>query len=327
MTLTTDDLRHALTEAADDPYLSADGSRLDDVRSRVRSIRRRRAAAAAASAAAIVVVAVAGVLGHGSPTGSPAPASSPRPSVATEPAMPALWGVRDVVGEVAGTGWQTPRTRLRWPSDATGVLVRCTGTDRAVQVDVLPPTGVVSRTTVPCQGTDEAWHAADLPPAASSIAAGTDVTVQAQLDAPEAATSFGAALLVGENLVNLSRLATPPAGYDDLGGFALSEGWFYSGVSSGGEPVATTDPHVQDSAQLLLSDRRAVHLTVHCFGAAVLELSGPDVDGPATVTCPADERAVKDLDVPLRRSDEQGLELRAHDSAPGALVEVGVSAR
>jgi hypothetical protein len=328
MILTTDDLRHALAETANDPYRPGEGSRLDDVSARVRTTRRRRAAAAtAASGIAAAAVAASFVLGHGSPRISPTPATSPRPSVITVPAMPALWGVRDVVGQVTGSGWQTPTARLEWPQGTTGVLVRCTGTDRAVQVDVRPATGVASRTTVRCQGADEAWQAADLPPAATGIRSGTEVTVQAQLDAPEAKTSFGAALLVGEDLVDLSRLAMPPAGYDDLGGFALSEGWFYSGMSSAGEPVATADPHVQNGAQLVLGDRRTLHLTVHCFGAAVLELTGEDVEGPATVTCPADVRAVKDLDVPLRRADDQRLALRVRDSAPGALIEVGVSAR
>jgi hypothetical protein len=327
MTLTTDDLRHALAEAADDPYLSRGGARLDDVRARVRTIRRRRAAAAAAaSGIAVVAVAVSGVLGHGSSMVSPAPATSPRPSVTTAPAMPALWGVRDVVGQVTGEGWQTPRTSLPWPSGTTGVLVRCTGSDRNVQVDIRPASGVASRTTVPCS-VAELWHAADLPTAASGIAAGTDVTVQAQLDSPEAASSFSVALLVGKNHVDLSTLAAPPAGYEDLGGFALSDGWFYGGVTSDGEPAATADPAVQNGAQLVLGGRRAVHLTVHCFGATVLELTGQEVDGPAAVTCPADVRAVKELDVPLRRGDEQRLALRIRDSAPGALVEVGVSAR
>ena len=61
MTLTTDDLRHALAEAADGAYLPVGGSRLDDVRARVRT-RRRRTAAAAASGIAVVAVAVSGVL-------------------------------------------------------------------------------------------------------------------------------------------------------------------------------------------------------------------------------------------------------------------------
>jgi hypothetical protein len=327
MTLTTDDLRDALAEAADDPYLSRGGARLDDVRARVRTIRRRATAAAAASGIAVVAVAVSGVLGHGSSMVSPAPAISPRPSVTTAPAMPALWGVRDVVGQVTGSGWQTPSTSLSWPSGTTGVLVHCTGTDRAVQVDVRPAAGVASRTSVPCQGTAGAWQEADLPTAATSIAAGTDVTVQAQLDDPAAATTFSVALLVGKNHIDLSTLAVPPEGYEDLGGFALTDGWFYSGVTSDGEPAATADPAGQNGAQLVLGDRRAVHLTVHCFGATVLEVTGEEVDGPAAVTCPADVRAVKELDVPLRRGDEQRLALRIRDSAPGALVEVGVSAR
>jgi hypothetical protein len=325
MTFTTDDLRQALADAAESPGPAGLDSRVAGVRAHIRRAHRRRIAAfATVSGAAASAVLVAGVLAGGRPTPAPLPATPPTVGSVS---MPSLWGVRDVVEQVTGNGWQTPSARFEWPAGTTGVLVHCTGTDRVVQVDVRPAIGVASRTTVPCQGADDAWQAADLPPAATKIPPGTDVTVQGQLDAPEAGTSFGVALLVGKDLVDLSKLAAPPAGYHDLGGFALTNGWLYSGVTSGGEPAATADPAIRDGAQLVLGNRRQVHLTVHCFGAAVLELTGPDVDGPATITCPADERAVKALDVPLRRSDEQRLELRVRDSAPGALVEVGVSAR
>jgi hypothetical protein len=328
MTLTTEDLRDALAEAAGDPYLPVGGSRLSDVRARVRTIRRRRATAAAtASGMAIVAVAASFVLGHGSPTVSPVPASSPRPSVVPLPAMPALWGVRDVVGQVSGSGWQAPSTRLPWPSGTTGVLVHCTGTDRAVQVDVRPDTGVASRTSIPCQGTNAAWQPADLPVAASSIPAGAGVTVQAQLDAPEAGTAFGVALLVGKNLIDGSVFATPPRGYDTLAAVSLSDGEFSSWTGAGIDPAAgTADDHVQNGAQILLEGRHAVHLKVRCSGRSTLDITREQIGGPTSVECPADERVERHLDLSLTPATEQRLDLRFHGD-PGALVQVGVYAR
>jgi hypothetical protein len=327
MTLTTDDLRHALADAADDPYPSVRRARLDDVRARVRTIRRRRAAVAtAASGIAIVAVAASFGLGHGSPKVSPAPATSPRPSVVPLPAMPALWGVRDVVGQVSGSGWQTPSTRLHWPSGTTGILVHCTGTDRAVQVDVRPATGVASRTSVPCQGTAGAWREADLPPAATSIEPGTDVIVQGQLDDPEATTTFSVALLVGKNLIDGSLLATPQPGYARIASFALADGFFYNWTGDGVDPSTVAAGSAPNSAHVLIESRGEVQLRIRCSGKSTVEVTGDDGQRLGSIACPAGERVMRELNLSEPPSDGR-LTVRLADADPGSLVQVGVSTR
>ena len=325
MTLTTQDLRTALADAADRPYEPLDGSRLDDVRARVRARRRRRGAAVAATSGAAIVAATASfMLGGGSPTRRPLPAASPRPSALTEPALPALWGVRDVVGDLTGSGWQTPQARWRWPSGTTGLLVRCSGSGRAVHVDIRPAVGVASRATVPCSAA-EPWHAPDLPTAASRIPAGTDVTVQAQLDAPEARTTFAVALLVGKNVVDGSLLATPPSGYTRLASFSLADGLFYRWTGDGIDP-STVDAGAAPESALLQADRGSeILLRVRCSGRSVVEVTGGDGQTLGSVECPADKRVTHELD--LGAPPEGPVTVRVADADAGALVQVGAYVR
>ena len=169
--------------------------------------------------------------------------------------------------------------------------------------------------------------AADLPPAATSIEAGTDVTVQAQLDAPEADTSFGVALLVGLNLVDGSVFATAPRGYDTVAALSLSDGQFTSWTGAGIDPAAATaDDQVRNGAQIVLEGRHAVRLKVRCSGRSTVEVTSEQMDCPASVQCPADQRVERELDVSMTPVAEQRLALR-FDGDPGALVQVGVYAR
>jgi hypothetical protein len=240
--------------------------------------------------------------------------------------MPALWGVRDVVGQVTGRGWQIPSTRLQWPSDTTGVLVYCTRSGRVVQVDVRPATGLASRTSVRCQATNGVWQEADLPLAATNIGAGTDVIVRAQLDDPEATTTFSVALLVGKNLIDGSLLATPPRGYARTASFALGDGFFYSWTGDGIDPSTVAAGSAPNSAHVLTESHGEVELRIRCSGRSTVEVTGDDGQTLGSIACPADERVIRELDLSGPPSDGR-LMVRLADADPGSLVQVGVYTR
>jgi hypothetical protein len=333
MSLTTDDLRRALTDAADAPYDAAGAARLQGVRGRVRRGRQRRAAAASGAGALAVAAVVAAVALGGSRTATPPPASTtsgPTPRVTTAPELPTTWGPRDVVGALTGSGGDTPARLVTWPADATGVLVRCDSPDASVQL-VLEPAGqaAVPMTTVPmtttCAGPQEPFVVTDLPAAAAGIRPGQQVRVQVRLAAgAPAATTFGAGLLTGRDEIDLSTLRQAPAGWTSDGAYAMADGWQFSAYAPDGTVRGTA---ITNGVQIALAHQRAVRLQVRCTGEVRLDVDPGSAGEPTSVTCPAGRRTTQTLDVDLRPANDQRLTLRAVDAAPGAMVEVGVWSR
>ncbi|MGN6301208.1 MAG: hypothetical protein ACTHN8_08985 [Angustibacter sp.] len=328
MTLTTDELRRALADAADAPYDAAGAARLHGVRTRVQRARRRRAVAVS-GVGALAVAAVVGAMAFGGsgPT-TPAPASStaagPTKAV-TVPELPTTWGPRDVVGTLTGSDTDTPGRLVTWPTDVTGVLMRCDSADTSVQVVMQPVGQDPAPTTVTCSGPQEPFQVSDLPPAAARIRPGEQVRLQVRLsaDAP-GTTTFGAGLLVGRDEIDLSSLRNAPAGWASAGAYAMADGWQYSAYAPDGEARGTA---ITNGVQVALADQRAVRLQVRCSGAVRLDVDPGAAGEPTTVTCPAGGRTSQSLDVDLRPAKDQRLSLRAVAAAPGALVEVGVSTR
>jgi hypothetical protein len=331
MTLSTDDLRLALADAAEAPYDAAGVARMRGVRARVLRERRRRAAAAGGvGTLAVLAVVGATVLGGGRTASAP-PASSTTGPTATsrtvQPVdLPAFWGVRDVVAPLSGSGAEAPARLVTWPEQVTGLVVRCDGEGGSVAVSLEPSSGERSGTSFTCDGANQSFQVGDLPAAAARIRAGEQVRVQVRLEpsGEASAVGFGAGLLVGRDLIDLSTLPGTPKGYTSVGAYAMADGWQYtSDVADGaaqGEPVT-------DGVQIALADRRAVHLQVRCSGGVRLDVDPGDAGEATSVTCPPGIRSTRTLDVDLRPSRDQRLTLRAADAMPGALVEVGVSTR
>lgn len=329
MSLTTDDLRRALADAADAPYDAAGAARMQGVRTRVRRARQRRAVAVS-GVGALAVVAVAGAMTFGgSGTKAPTPASStsagPTRAAVTAPEMPTTWGPRDVVGAVTGADDESPTHVITWPSAVTGVLVRCDSPEVSVQLVLQRAGQDPMPMTTPCTGPQEPFQVNDLPPTADRIRPGEQVRLQVRLstDAP-GTTTFGAGLLVGRDEVDLSTLREAPAGWSSDGAYALADGWQYSAYAPDAKARGTA---ITNGVQIALADQRAVRLQVRCTGGVRLDVDPASAGEPTSVTCPAGRRSSQTLDVDLRPAKDQRLTLRAVDAAPGALVEVGVYTR
>ena len=329
MSLTTDDLRRALSDAADAPYDAAGAARMHGVRSRVQQARRRRTAVVS-GVGALAVATVVGAVTFGGAGTTPPPASLPASASPTtgSPAseLPTTWGVRDVVGSLTGSGTDTPARLVAWPSGVTGILARCDGTDAGLVVTLERTSGATASSTVPCVGRSEAYQVVDVPSAAASIREGEQVRVQVRLDRPTAGTpvGFGAGLLVGRDEIDLSTLRTAGAGWTSAGAYAMADGWQYSAYAPDGTARGTA---ITNGVQIALADQQRVRLQVRCWSGVRLEVD-PGASGEATsVTCPAGRRTTTSLDVDLRPAKDQRLTLRAVDAVPGGLVEVGVSTR
>lgn len=327
MSLTTDDLRRALADAADAPYDAAGAARLHGVRTRVRRARQRRAAAASGVGALAVVAVIGAMAFGGSGTTAPAPASTtsgvPTKAAVTAPDLPTTWGPRDVVGALTGSDGEMPARLVTWPSDVSGVLLRCDSPDVSVQLLLQPIGQDAEPITTTCAGPNEAFQVNDLPSAAAGIRPGEQVRLQVRLsaDAP-GTTTFGAGLLVGRDEIDLSALREAPAGWSSAGAYALADGWQYSAYAPDGKARGTA---ITNGVQIALADQRAVRLHVVCSGAVRLDIDPGAAGEPTSVTCPEVRRSSQTIDVDLQPANDQRLTLRAVDAAPGALVEVGVS--
>lgn len=339
MTVTTDDLRDALADAAYAPYDAARVSRLQGVRAKVRQTRRRRAAAAATAGVLAVAAVTAGVvLGGASTSAPPAAPTSSRPPDATAallPPLPWLYRGQDVVAQLTGSDDQTPAKRVELPAGSVGtVVVRCAAPagrelPSGLQVELMAlrsgavdPEGTV---LVPCLGAQEP-QLSQLSQLLLARAGGTVAFyLRARFDRPvPKGTSFSVAALGGGDVVDLSGLRSVPKGYGFVGSYALSQGWVFASETA--TPGAGNGEQVVNDVQIALRGKRATHLLVKCVGALTLTADVGD-GSTSSVTCPADQRATKVLDVPLRVSSQQWVKLRVDDAAPGALVMVGVSAR
>ncbi|HET8616069.1 MAG TPA: hypothetical protein VFL94_11130 [Actinomycetales bacterium] len=326
MTFTTDDLRLALREAAEQPPRDASGSRLEGVRTAVRRSRRRRAGAALAITG--VLAGAVGVVGlAGGPSTSdrrmPPPAtstSSPIPG-----GVPALWGVRDVAAKVDGRGADQPTTALTWPSDASGVVVRCTGSDRRVDVTLERADAPGTSMSFPCVSGDHEWSVHDLWPAAAALEPGGRVQLSAQLEPADPSALFGVGLLTGEDLVDGSTM-TPPPGFERIASVALSHGFYYSWTGDGIDASAATAGASVDSAVLVTEGKREVRLAARCSGRSTLRLTGPE-GAVTSLVCPAGERVSREVTVPLTPSSDQRFDVQLTDADPGALVQVALYGR
>ncbi|MGN6610564.1 MAG: hypothetical protein ACTHLJ_02205 [Angustibacter sp.] len=330
MSLTTDDLRDALAEAADAPYDAAGTARLHGVRTRVRRARQRRAAAVSGVGALAVAAVVAAVAFGGTRTATPAPASTtsgvPTNAAVAPAELPTTWGVREVVGSLTGSGSDTPGRLLTWPSQVTGVLVRCDRENSEVEISYEAVGKDPSTMSFSCRPGGDAFQVSDLSPAAARIRPGQQVRMQVRLDhsdTPES-TTFGAGLLVGRDEIDMSTLRNAPAGWSSVGAYAMADGWQYSAYAPDGKARGTA---ITNGVQIMLADQRAARLQVRCSGAVRLDVDPGTAGEPTSVTCPAGHRSSQTVDVDLRPANDQRLTLRAVDAAPGALVEVGVATR
>lgn len=331
MTLTTDELRRALTDAADAPYDAAGVARLQGVRAKVRRARQRRAAAISGVGALAVAAVVGTVTLGGTRTATPPPASStasgvPSTRPAPPPELPANWGPRAVVGGLTGAGTDTPTRLVTWPSDVTGVLFLCSRENSGVQLRLEPVGGAAITWTMGCTTSSEPFLVQELSSDDAHFRPGQQVRLQVSRawgDDPTT-TSFGAGLLVGRDVIDLSKLRVAPHGWTSVGAYALTNGFQYSAFSPDGKAHGTP---VTDGVQIALADQRTARLRVQCLGDLRLTVDPGAGSEPTSVTCPSGSRTTQTVDVDLQPGKQQRLTLRAVDAAPGALVEVGVSTR
>jgi hypothetical protein len=325
MTFTTEYLRQALRDAAEQPQGEAAASRLAGVRAAVRRSSRRRAGAAVAATGAVVAVVLAVAAGAGSGAShqqAPPPATSTSSPV--RGGVPALWGVRDVAAKVDGRGADQPATAVVWPSDASGVVVRCTAPGRSVQLTLMPRDGLGTSMTFPCDA-GEGWSVHDLSPAASALEPGRRVQLSARLEPADTTTTFGVGLLTGRDLIDGSAMKPPP-GFERIASVALSHGFFYSWTGEGIDSSAATPGSSVDSAQLVTEDRREVRLAARCSGRSTVQVTGPD-GGLTSLDCPAGERVTRGVTFSLTPSSDQRFTVRLTDADPGALVQVALYGR
>jgi hypothetical protein len=327
MTFTTDDLRQALRDAAEQPLGEGSAPRLEAVRAAVRRSRRRRTGAAAAAGGAIAVVAVLATTiggGLGTPRRQAPPPATSTSSTVRDP-VPALWGPRDVAAKVDGRGADEPTTEVTWPKAASGVVVHCTDSDRTVDVTLTRQDGRRTSMSFGCRPDEGGWAVHDLPSTASSLLPGEHVRLSAQLEPADASTWFGVGLLTGEDLVDGTSM-TPPAGYERIASVALSHGFFYSWTGEGVDSSAAKPGGSVDSARLVTEGKREVRLAARCSGRSTVQLTGPD--GLLTsLDCPAGERVTREVTVPLVPAPDQRFDVRLMDAEPGALVQIGLYGR
>ena len=81
----------------------------------------------------------------------------------------------------------------------------------------------------------------------------------------------------------------PPRGYDAVAALSLSDGEFtsWTRARTGGRHRRRS---VRDGAQIVLEGRLAVRLKVRCSGRSTVEVTSEQIDRPASVQCPADQR-------------------------------------
>ncbi|WP_426566267.1 hypothetical protein ACPPVT_06875 [Angustibacter sp. McL0619] len=339
MSLSTEELRAALDEASSAPYDAASSARLAGVRARVQRRQRTRAAAAAGVGVLAVVTAVAVAAnvsaGGGRSPLTPATSSTPSTATAALAPLPLLYRGQDVVAELTGTYGETPAKLVTFPAGTGGaIVVRCAALKGAVLDE---NTAVI--VTAEFLGDDEApapasiTCAPDGEPADSDILgtvdlkAGATLRLQARFDRPvPAGSTFSVALLGGDDVIDLSPLRAAPKGYTFMNSFALSNGWLYASGTADSSAETPAGNEVLNGAEIAMADKRSVHLLVYCIGRQQLVADLGDGE-QQTVDCPVDQRVSRTVDLTPRPSAEQRLRLEVRDADPGALVEVGVSAR
>jgi hypothetical protein len=326
MTYTTDDLRHALREAAEQPAGEASGSRVERVHAAVRRSRRRRGGAAAAVTVAVVAGVLAVAVGGGPRTShrqTPPPATSTWSPVTG--GVPALWGVRDVAAKVDGRGAEEPTTELTWPKGASGLVVHCTAVDHTIDVTLLPQDRPGTTMAFSCGSGDE-WAVEDLSRAASALKPGERVQLTARLEGSDPTATFGVGLLTGRDLIDGSTMR-PPHGFDRVASFALSHGFYYTWTGGGIDGTTASKGSSVDSVQLVTESERELRLAARCSGRSTVQVTGEGDRALGTLDCPAGQRVTRELTLKVKPSSDQRFQVQLTDADPGALVQVGVYGR